>query len=192
MRSFYLSWEICPAPSGNYDVAQTPSGESAGAIVQGLLGKLQTSSAKSGLMGVVGTFPLSWSHYVQQAGISCCTLTGARTRPERPGRPRPRACLGRRPNVLELIPSRRQNSSAFKPLSACRASDNARNSGVCHPDAWRLVTASNVTIMLLMLVTTIESQIFRLRGRRHSSDGHNTSSAPVAAFITMPWWPPSD
>lgn len=74
MRSFFLGWEVVPRPSGNFEARVIRS-----AFPDNGAGrKFQTSSGKSKSSQIMttpgdlipGTFPLSWSHYVQLMSVA--------------------------------------------------------------------------------------------------------------------------
>jgi hypothetical protein len=74
MRSFFLGWEVVPTPSRNFEARVIRS-----ALPDiGAGRKFQTPSGKSEISEIMttpgdlipGTFPLSWSHYVQLMSVA--------------------------------------------------------------------------------------------------------------------------
>ena len=75
MRAFYLSWEIVSTPSRQFEarvICPALSGQSGTEKRQTIPGKseiVQTASAVLHPPGLVGVFPLSWSHYVRLMAV---------------------------------------------------------------------------------------------------------------------------
>lgn len=68
MRAFYVGWRICPTPSGKLEaqaICPTVSGKSTGQKPP----TVSADSASSTQAGVIGVFPLSWSHYVRLMAV---------------------------------------------------------------------------------------------------------------------------